>query len=62
MHYIQAIAGDKDMKDALAKLDKLTTVETNIGITDTFVTTQRILEEVQSLRFGLLQLPLCGVY
>ncbi|KZV67568.1 ankyrin [Peniophora sp. CONT] len=49
-HWLQAIADDKDMKDALRKLDKLTTVETRLTISETFSASQQILAEVQNLR------------
>ncbi|VDB88233.1 unnamed protein product [Peniophora sp. CBMAI 1063] len=50
MHYVQVVSGNKDMKDALAKLDTLTATETRVVVNDTFVTAQQILSEVQSLR------------
>ncbi|KZV67555.1 hypothetical protein PENSPDRAFT_736446, partial [Peniophora sp. CONT] len=52
MHYLDVVSGNKDMKDALAKLDKLTTIETRVAITETLVTSQQVLAEVHNLVVG----------
>ncbi|KZV67559.1 hypothetical protein PENSPDRAFT_48455 [Peniophora sp. CONT] len=54
MHYMQVVSGNKDMKDALERLDRLTATETRVTVMETFSTTQQILKEVQTMRSGSL--------
>ncbi|VDC02830.1 unnamed protein product [Peniophora sp. CBMAI 1063] len=49
VHWVQILSGNKDMKDALAELDRLTTVETRMTIAENYAASQHILNEVRGL-------------
>ncbi|KAJ7610330.1 hypothetical protein B0H17DRAFT_15719 [Mycena rosella] len=49
MHYVQVLFGNQDMQDALARLDELTTLETQAMIAETQTTAAEILAGVKAL-------------
>ncbi|VDC02870.1 unnamed protein product [Peniophora sp. CBMAI 1063] len=50
VHWIEVVSGNHDMQDALAGLDKLTTLDTRMTLVENYATAQQILAEVEILR------------